>query len=172
MLRLVGAIDRVSGGVGMAGAVLVVPLGIVMVYEVVLRFAFNLPTFWAYELSWMLTGAHFALGIALVTRRQEHIRVDFIYAIMPPRVRAGLDLAVTALLVLPMVGWIGFSLAAYAHRSYVLGEVSVQSGWDPLVWPVRTVVAAGFLFFALQLVAEIVKSGRAAFGHATPPPET
>ena len=57
-------IDKLSGATGFVGGCLVVPLALVMFYEVVLRFFFDLPTFWAYELSYMMTGAHFALGIA------------------------------------------------------------------------------------------------------------
>ena len=33
-----------------------------------LRFFFDLPTFWAYEFAWMLTGAHFALGVDTLLR--------------------------------------------------------------------------------------------------------
>ncbi len=55
----------------------------------VARFLFDLPTFWAYELAYMMTGAHFVLGIALVMRSGQHIRVDFLQAALPLRLRAG-----------------------------------------------------------------------------------
>ena len=77
MLRLALLIDRISIVAGSTAAMLVLPLGLIMTYEALARFTFNLPTFWAYELSYMLTGAHFALGIALVTRNNGHIRIDF-----------------------------------------------------------------------------------------------
>ena len=75
--RLVSLIDRLSGATGLVGASLVLPIAAVMFYEVVLRFFFDLPTFWAYELTYMMTGSHFALGIAYVMREEQHIRIDF-----------------------------------------------------------------------------------------------
>ncbi len=45
--NIVRSIDRLTGFVGNLGAWLVVPLFSVMVYEVVARFLFDLPTCWA-----------------------------------------------------------------------------------------------------------------------------
>jgi TRAP-type mannitol/chloroaromatic compound transport system permease small subunit len=53
-----------------------------------------LPTFWAYELAYMMTGAHFALGVAYVMREGQHIRIDFIHARFSPRTKAAIDLGV------------------------------------------------------------------------------
>ena len=55
MLRLALLIDRISIVAGSTAAMLVLPLGLIMTYEALARFTFNLPTFWAYELSYMLT---------------------------------------------------------------------------------------------------------------------
>ena len=77
MLRIASLIDRVSFGVGALAATLVLPLGLIMTYEAFARFLLNLPTFWAYELSYMITGAHFALGIALVTRNSDIFELIF-----------------------------------------------------------------------------------------------
>ena len=159
MLRLAWLIDCISTSVGVAAAILVIPLGRIMTYEAFARFLMNWPTFWAYELSYMLTGAHFALGVAVVTRRNEHIRVDFLYARMPARWRAVLDFLVLLFGVTPVVTWVAWGLVDYAWAAYMLQERSGESGWNPLIWPVRTLVAAGFVFFALQLVSETIKTG-------------
>ena len=83
MFKIVFLIDKLSLVVGVSAATLVLPLGLIMTYEAFARFLLNLPTFWAYELSCMITGAHFARGIALVTRNSQHIRIDFLYSRMP-----------------------------------------------------------------------------------------
>ena len=161
---IVRIIDRLTGFVGNLGAWLVVPLFSVMVYEVVARFLFDLPTFWAYELAYMMTGAHFVLGIALVMRSGQHIRIDFIHAHLPPRLRAGIDLVVYVCFLLPVVWWMAWRLAVVALEAVVVGEVSGESGWNPVIWPLRSVVAVGFTLFGLQIVAEIAKSARVVFG--------
>ena len=164
MGRIVRIIDRLTGIVGNLGAWLVLPLFSVMVYEVVARFLFDLPTFWAYELAYMMTGAHFVLGIALVMRSGQHIRIDFIHAHLPARLRAGIDLVVYLGLLAPVVWWMAWRLAVVALEAFQVGEVSGESDWNPVIWPLRSVVAVGFALFGLQIVAEIVKTARIVLG--------
>ena len=163
MLRIALFIDRISTLVGSTAAMLVLPLGLIMTYEALARFILNWPTFWAYELSYMITGAHFALGIALVTRNNAHIRIDFLYSRMSARVKSLLDFTILFFFMVPLIVWVSAGLAEYAWRSWVIGETSGESGWNPLVWPVRAAVAAGFMIFSAQLISEVIKTGYLAF---------
>lgn len=159
-------IERTTGCVAGIGAWLVIPLFLIMGYEVFMRFVFTLPTFWAYELAYMITGAHFVLGIAYVTKNRRHIRIDFIYSRFPPRVQAGIDCAVYVFFILPVAAWITWRLGAVALEAYRVGEVSGESAWNPVIWPLRTVAAIGFLMFTLQVAAEAVRTFRTTLGRA------
>ena len=163
MLRIAFFIDRISTLVGSTAATLVFPLGLIMTYEALARFTLNWPTFWAYELSYMVTGAHFALGIALVTRNNAHIRIDFLYSRMPVRLKYLLDFTILFFFMVPLIIWVSASLVEYAWRSWVIGETSGESGWNPLVWPVRAATATGFVIFSAQLISEAIKTGYMAF---------
>ena len=167
MLHLAALIDRISMGVGGTAATLVLPLGLIMTYEALARFLLNLPTFWAYELSYMLTGAHFALGIALVTRNSEHIRIDVLYAKMPEIAKKTIDFLVLSFCMVPLIFWVSWGLMEYAWSAWLIGEVSGESGWNPLIWPVRSAVAVGFSLFAVQLVSETIKTGNRIWVIAT-----
>ena len=163
MLRIALFIDRISTFVGSTAAMLVLPLGLIMTYEALARFILNWPTFWAYELSYMITGAHFALGIALVTRNNAHIRIDFLYSRMPARVKYFLDFTILLFFMVPLIIWVSAGLVEYAWRSWFIGETSGESGWNPLVWPVRVAIATGFVIFSAQLISEAIKTGYLAF---------
>ena len=165
--RLTRIIDRLSDATGLIGACFVLPLAGVMFYEVVLRFGFDLPTFWAYELAYMLTGAHFALGIAYVMRQGQHIRIDFIYDRLGPRTRAAIDLFVNVLFLLPTIAWLSWTLFRIAIEAFNNHEVSGESVWNPVVWPLYSVVVFGFVAFTLQIVAEAIKSARVLLGKAS-----
>ncbi len=167
-MALVRLMDRLTGLVGMGGACLVLPLAGVMVWEVLSRFVFGLPTFWAYELAYMMTGAHFSLGVAYVLREDAHIRIDFLHARFPRRVKKAIDLVFLTGFVLPVVWLIAWRLVNVAWAAYSVGEVSGESGWNPVIWPLRAIVAFGFCMFSLQIVAEIVKAARATFGREPP----
>ena len=159
MLRIVFLIDKLSLVVGASAATLVLPLGLIMTYEALARFLLNLPTFWAYELSYMITGAHFALGIALVTRNSEHIRIDFLYSRMPELCREVVDFIVLFFCMTPLMIWTSVELVAHAWNTWLINEVSGESGWNPVIWPVKTAIAIGFSVFAIQLMAEVIKTG-------------
>ena len=159
MLRIVSLIDKLSLVVGASAATLVLPLGLIMTYEALARFLLNLPTFWAYELSYMITGAHFALGIALVTRNSEHIRIDFLYSRMPELCKEVIDFIVLFFCMTPLMIWTSVELVTYAWNTWLIKEVSGESGWNPVIWPVKTAIAIGFSVFAIQLIAEVIKTG-------------
>ena len=163
-MALVRLMDRLTGAVGLGGACLVLPLFAVMVWEVLARFFFNLPTFWAYELAYMMTGSHFALGVAYVLREDAHIRIDFLYARFPRRVKRAVDLVAMAGLVLPVIWWLTWRLLDTAWTAFSIGEVSGESGWNPVIWPLRAVVSFGFVVFSLQILAEIAKAARVVLG--------
>ena len=166
LIGLICTIETVTTWAGWLAAATTVPLALFMVYEVVARYAFNAPTFWAYELAYMLMGAGLMLGIAYTMQMRAHVRVDFAYAGMPPRGRAFIDI-LGYLIVLPMVLWLCMGLWEYLLRAYVGGERSGESAWNPMVWPFRVTFVAGFVLFAAQTVAEILKSGAIlVIGHA------
>jgi len=142
---------------GWLAAAIAAPLMLAMVWEVISRYVFNSPTFWAYELGYMLMGAGLMLGIAYAMQTRSHIRVDFLYGALSPRSQAAVDL-VGFLFLLPMVLWMIWGLWDYLVYAYVNNEVSGESAWNPVVWPFRTTFVAGFVLFALQILAEIAKS--------------
>ena len=164
MSRLVRILERLSGTTGLVGASLVVPLFCIMAYEVVLRFAFDLPTFWAYELAYMLTGAHFVLGIGFVMRERRHIRIDFLYARFSAKWQTVIDGTINAFFLLPLACWMTWTLRGVAVEAVVRGEVSGESAWNPVVWPLRATLAFGFAVFTLQILADVIKAVRSLLG--------
>lgn len=157
MLSLVRTIDRMTRLIGYAAAGTTVVLIAAMVTEVCLRYLLNSPTFWAYEIGYMLMGAGLMLGIAYTTQMKSHVRVDFFYNVLSPCGRAAVDLLGFAIL-LPMVLWMTAGLWDYLAYAYVNSEVSGESAWNPVVWPFRATFVLGFALFALQIVAEFLKS--------------
>ena len=164
MSRVIACIDRVTDGVTSLAAWLVVPLFVIMGYEVFARFVLNWPTFWSWEVAYMITGSHFVLGIAYVTKTRQHVRVDFIYARLSARAQSAIDFVVYAGFILPVTIWMTWRLGLVAAEAYRIGEVSGESAWNPVVWPIRTITAVGFGLFALQVLAEAYRSLRIACG--------
>ena len=157
MNRLIVLMERVVVGVGIFAALLLVPLVLATTWEVVSRYALNAPTIWAYEIGYLLTGSHFLLGLAYTLKQDLHIRIDVFTGSMSPRTRAVIDTAAYAVM-LPLLTWLAWMLGEYRVAGYVRGERSGQSSLNPPVWPFRLVFTVSFALFALQVLAELLKS--------------
>lgn len=157
MNNLIGRAERLVVGIGVIAAMLLVPLVLATTWEVVSRYAFGAPTIWAYEIGYTLTGAHFLLALAYTLRQGEHIRIDVLSGHLPQRARRLVDALVYAL-VLPILGWLVFTLWHYMAEGYARGETSGQSALNLPVWPFRLVFCIAFATLALQVLCELLKS--------------
>src|ERR1700716_4617079 len=90
--RFLYAIDEISTWVGKAAAWLIVALMAVVCVEVFKRYIMNMPTAWIFDADNMLYGTAFMLCGAYTLAQNAHVRGDFLYSSMRPRVQAGLGL--------------------------------------------------------------------------------
>jgi TRAP-type mannitol/chloroaromatic compound transport system permease small subunit len=157
MLALIRWVERVVGVVGVAAAMLLVPLVLATCYEVVSRYSFGAPTIWAYEVGYILTGAHFLLGLAYTLRANEHIRIDIFSGKFSERTRAWLDFAAYCIIV-PLLLWLSWALFQYLLAGYARGERSGQSALNLPVWPFRVIFTLAFVLFSAQCVVELFKT--------------
>ncbi|MCV0394339.1 MAG: TRAP transporter small permease subunit [Rhizobiaceae bacterium] len=163
LTTLVELINRISLWSGRVSAVLVPPLVFAMVYEVVSRYFFNAPTQWAFEVSYMMMGTIFLLGLSYALSVDQHVNVDFLHAKLPRRAIATIDAIGYAILAVMLV-WLTRTLIFNAINVYNTGEGSGLSAWNPKIWPYRVVYAVGFALFALQCVAKTIQNLLIALG--------
>jgi TRAP-type mannitol/chloroaromatic compound transport system permease small subunit len=155
--KIVQRIDSISEWSGRIFSWISLPLVLFMSYDVIMRYLFQAPTKWAYEMTWMLYGALFILGGAYGLKHKLHVRVDILYNRWSPQTRAIFDLMVYILIFFPVFYiLIGHSII-YAYYSWEVWETSYISYWQPPVYPIKTVMVVGFVLFALQGVAEFLR---------------
>lgn len=159
MNALIKYIERVTGSIGILASLTLVPLVLATCYEVFARYAMGAPTIWAYEVGYLLTGSHFLLGMAYTLREGEHIRIDVFSGKFSVRTRAVIDL-LGYTVTLPLMLWLTYELYLYLAAGYLRNELSGQSALSLPVWPFRVVFLVAFTLFALQILAEAIKSVR------------
>lgn len=169
MERIVRALEAVTSFVGGTAALLVVPLVFFTVWEVISRYVFGAPTIWAFELGYTLMGMHFLLGGALALKTQTHVRIDLIYARLSDAGRAWIDLTLYVFFVIPAMVMIVIHFGDHTFASYMSGETTGQSAWNPPIWPFRTVIVASFVILTGQMIAECLKCVMAIRGDAAYP---
>lgn len=164
MRGLVRAVDGLSRFFGAIAAVLVIILVVLMLYDVVLRYAYNAPTTWGNDMNTWLMGASFILSIAYAMSTDSHVRVDLLYDERTrPRMRI-FDLIGLSLVILPTVSWITWGLWGHFMDAYRTGERSGSGGFNPIVWPFKFILLVGFAIFTLQVAAEVIKRAASLAG--------
>jgi len=155
---LTRVLDAITRAVGRVTAWLIVPMVASLVYEVTARYAFDAPTVWAYDMTFMLYGTFFMLGSAWTLQRGGHIRTDTFYAEWSPRTRAWVDIACYMLFFLPaMVVFLKLG-SEYFWKSYQQNERIVTSPWLPIVWPFKFVMPVTAALLIVQGASEVIKS--------------
>jgi TRAP-type mannitol/chloroaromatic compound transport system permease small subunit len=157
MLGYIRFADRLSGWFGKAFGWLIMFMAIGVGYEVLVRYGFNAPTSWAFDMSYIAYGTLFMMGGAYTLSRGGHVRGDFIYRLWKPRTQARVEFVLYFLFFFP--GVIALIVAGwkYAERSWRYLEVSVNSPAGIPVFHFKTViVVAGVLLF-IQGVAQVFR---------------
>lgn len=160
MFKLDGAIDTVNEKIGFYGSYIVLPLIIVVVWEVIMRYAFNAPTSWAFELTVFLYGLHYSLALAYAHKHNTHVCIDVFEARLAERPRLILRIVTNIVLFLPTIGLLAYHSSDLAANSWREWE-QASSSWAPALYPYKTLMALGFILFLLQGVAKLIQDVRA-----------
>lgn len=151
-------VDTFSEWTGRCVGWLVLVLTFVIGYDVALRYLFNAPTKWAYEMSYQIGGVFFWLGAAYALKHGSHVRIDIFYSRFSRRTKALLDAALYLLLFFPV--WIGLTyfLYPYIMHSWHIQERAMMGFWQPIIYPFKTTMIMGSTFLLLQGTAEFLRS--------------
>jgi len=160
--KIVRFIDGLSNWSGKIVAWLIVPLVLGTVYDVLMRYFFQAPTKWAYEMTWMEYGAFFALGGAYGLRHNVMVRVDVIYNQYSERAQAWFDTLMYIIIFFPLYIILIIYGTKYAAYSWKIMEHSYVSYWQPPVYPIKTIMPLAFLLLFLQGVAEFIRNATVA----------
>lgn len=156
MQRLLLAVDRLSTTLGQLFAWLIVALTALITWEVISRKA-GTPHAWTFDAQVMLYGVLFMMAGAYTLAKNGHVRGDVLYGFFPPRLQAGIDLALYLLFFLPgtvamvYAGWI------YAGESFAIREHSTVMVDGPPVYPFKAFIPVAGALILLQGLAEIAR---------------
>ncbi|MGJ8544144.1 MAG: TRAP transporter small permease subunit [Sulfitobacter sp.] len=158
---LIKAIDGLNEAVGRLVSVIAVVFGAIIIYDVVMRYAFNDPTRWAFDVTKQLYGFYFVMLGGYALRHQAHVRVDLITETLGPKTRRWVEVAGYLIFFFPFA-WVFMTRSwEFGMRSWTQGETTYGSVQLP-VYPLKLAMAfaAGLLF--LQGISEVLKL---VFGH-------
>lgn len=136
-------------------AFLMVPMLGIMIWEIMMRYLFNSPSHWAYEISLFVFGAFIVLGGAYTHLTGSHVNVDIFWGRLSPRGKAIMDVITSpfAFLFLGVLFWTSLQITI---NSWEMGETTM-SHWKPIYYPLRTTVPVGCFLLLMQVVAKLIR---------------
>ncbi len=153
LLRLIDGINEVVGRV--IAWVAIVFAGMI-IYDVVMRYGFNAPTLWAFDLTKQLYGFYFIMLGGYALRHGSHVRVDLVTDKLPPKTRRIVELLGYPIFFFPFA-WVFLTYSyTFALRSWNQGETTYGAVQLP-VYPVKMAMAAAAAVLLLQGVSEFLK---------------
>jgi TRAP-type mannitol/chloroaromatic compound transport system permease small subunit len=158
LVKAVNAIDRFTDRTGSAIAWLNVPLVLVVTYEVVMRYVFDAPTIWVFDVTYMLYGTIFMLGAAYALHKGAHIRTDFFYEKWTAKTKGMVDSISYIAFFFPSLIMLLAASGNEAWYAFTIHETSEQTPWRPILWPYKSVVPLTCIFLMVQGVSETIKS--------------
>src|SRR5712691_5946015 len=158
LIKMVRVIDKFTDTTGTWVAWLNVPLVLAVAYEVISRYAFDAPTIWSFDLTYMLYGTIFMLGAAYTLHKGAHIRTDFYFEKWSIRTQGLIDSIAYVVFFFPSLIIFFAVSGAEGWYAFEIGETSEQTPWRPILWPFKLVVPLACLLLLIQGVSETIKS--------------
>src|SRR5581483_7844971 len=158
------AIDRVNEKLGLVADVLVFLSCLISAGNAFSRYAFSLSSNAWLEIQWYMFGALVMLGASYTLKRNEHVRVDIVYANLSTRKQIGVDIFGTILFLLPATLIMTYLSWPVVYNSWIEEEISVNAG--ALVrGPIKIFLPLGFALPSLQGISALIKRIAMLTGH-------
>src|SRR3977135_1447663 len=156
LLGLSSAIDLLHQKLGDACNFIVLTACIVSAGNAMVRYAFGYSSNSLLEMQWYMFAVFVMFGASYTFKRNEHVRVEILYLMLPERGQLWLDLIGTLFFLIPSCLLLAYLSWPFFMQAYVVSEISSNAG-GLVRWPIKFVVPAGFVLLALQGVSEVIK---------------
>jgi len=148
-------IDSLNEWVGKTFGWLIFPLILIVVFDVTLRYVFNRPTVWAWDVNIQLLGSLVVFGGGYALRNGAHIGVDALVVRLSPRRRALIDVITS--------GFFFFGVGVLLWKAFGDALFSVQirelytSVFAPPIYPFKILMVIGILLLLLQGLVKFLR---------------
>jgi TRAP-type mannitol/chloroaromatic compound transport system permease small subunit len=155
--RILRGIDRISEWTGKTAIWLIIPLTLVVAYEVISRRIFNAPHIWATEVTAYFYGPHFMLVAAYTLLSKGHVSIDLLFNRLSYRAQGILETINYLIFFFPFCGLLFYHGTLFAQTSWAQHETSGSAAL-PVVPEIKTVIPLTFALLLLQGLANFIRS--------------
>lgn len=158
MRFLVEKIDQLNEWLGKLSSWLLVPLVMVVCFDVVARKLFNFSRIWLMDLEWHLFAMLFLLAAGYTLKHNRHVRVDLFYDKFTAEDQGLVDMIGSLIFLLPW-GLVVFIYSFdYAMQSFAMKEGASEPGGLPARYLIKFIIPFSLFMLCLQGLSLIYKS--------------
>ena len=150
-------VDPILNRIGNAVSWVWVVLLVVIVCNVVLRYALSQGRIEFEEIQWHLYSVGFMLGLSYALQHDAHVRVDVLYERFQPTTRAWIDLYGIVLFLLPFIALMLIWSVPFVADSFATGEISSSPGGLPYRWAIKSVLVLGFALLGVAAFSRLTR---------------
>ena len=152
LLRVLAAIEKIASTIA---AVFMFAIMIIVFCDVIMRYAFNRPFSWAYDLiSIYLMAGIFFLVLSEAYASNAHVSVDILQQKFPPPVKRLSEIVtcIVGIVVFSLIAWLGWLRTVDAFKSD-----DVMAGAIPWpMWPSIALVPFGAGVISIRLALHLI----------------
>jgi len=154
--KFLQGIDLVNEWSGKIFSWLIIPMTLLVAAEVILRYVFNRPTIWVWDIVVQLLGLIIVFSGGYTLLKGAHIGVDFLVEGISKKKSAIIELLTYPLFLFSMsiLFWISVGSAWNAIET----REAYNSYWEPPIYPFKVAMFVGILLFFLQGIARFIRS--------------
>lgn len=164
LLVISRGIDWLNAKIGAVCNSLVLLAVLVSAGNAMSRYAFSLSNNSWLEVQWYMFAIMVMFGASYTLQRNEHVRVEILYLLLPERAQLWLDLIGTLVFLIPICLMLAVLSWPFFFEAYRVNEWSQNAG-GLIRWPIKFVLPAGFTLLALQGLSEVIKRAAALRGY-------
>lgn len=150
-------IEAALGSISFVLNTIWIVLVVIIVSNVVMRYALGVNYIWIEEVQWHMYAVGFMFGIGYALMHDSHVRVDVLAANFRPTVRAWIELLSIVCIILPMCYLIISYGIPFVEASYNRGERSSAPGGLANRWMIKGVIVLAFAYIALAAFARLLR---------------
>lgn len=153
---VIRAIDGLNEVVGRVVSVVAIVFAAIIIYDVIMRYAFSDPTRWAFDVSKQLYGFYFIMLGGYALRHKAHVRVDILTERFSRGAQRIVDLLGYAIFFFPFTVVFAMRAWDFASKSWAQGEVTYGAIQMP-VYPLKMAMFAAAVLLLIQGISEVLK---------------
>lgn len=144
------------------------PLVLVIVGNVVMRYIFDQGRVEFEEIQWHLYSLGFLIGLSYCYQADDHVRVDVLHDRMSLKWQTWIEFIGIVFFLLPFIAIILIYSVPFVYDSFMISEVSDAPGGLPFRWAIKSVLFFSFVLLCMAALSRLLRCTAFLFGLPKP----